>query len=123
MARVLLAFEPPDGGVAENVAQLALGLGAHGYAVEVAGPARSPAYPGLEAAGVLVHRTAWSRSYRRPDASCALCASSRCSYGAGASTSCTATRPRPACSGASRRGLSAFPGLGDVPGEVPNGLR
>ncbi|MDX6667916.1 MAG: hypothetical protein QOK04_1296, partial [Solirubrobacteraceae bacterium] len=30
MPRVLLIFEPPDGGVAENVAQLALHLGHHG---------------------------------------------------------------------------------------------
>jgi glycosyltransferase involved in cell wall biosynthesis len=67
MARVLLAFEPPDGGVPEHVAQLALGLGARGHAVEVAGPARSRAYPALEAAGVPVHRTAQSRSFRRPD--------------------------------------------------------
>ena len=40
MRRVLLAFEPPDGGVAENVAQLALGLGDHGWQVELAAPRR-----------------------------------------------------------------------------------
>jgi glycosyltransferase involved in cell wall biosynthesis len=67
MARILLAFEPPDGGVAENVGQLALGLGAHGHAVEVAGPAKAGVYPALRAAGIPIHRTAQSRSYRRPD--------------------------------------------------------
>jgi glycosyltransferase involved in cell wall biosynthesis len=67
MARVLLAFEPPDGGVTENVLQLALGLGAHGHAVEVAGPAEAIIYPQLRAAGIPLHRTAQSRSYRRPD--------------------------------------------------------
>jgi glycosyltransferase involved in cell wall biosynthesis len=67
MARVLLAFEPPDGGVTENVLQLAPGLVAHGHEVEVAGPADAIVYAALEAAGVPVHRTAQSRSYRRPD--------------------------------------------------------
>jgi glycosyltransferase involved in cell wall biosynthesis len=67
MARVLLAFEPPDGGVTENVLRLALGLGAHGHAVEVAGPRDAIVYPALSAAGIRIHRTAQSRSYRRPD--------------------------------------------------------
>ena len=58
MARVLLAFEPPDGGVAENVLQLALGLGAHGHRVEVAGPTQALVYPVMRAAGILLHRTA-----------------------------------------------------------------
>jgi glycosyltransferase involved in cell wall biosynthesis len=42
--RVLIAFEPPDGGVAEHVRQLAGGLGAHGWDVELAGPAETPLY-------------------------------------------------------------------------------
>jgi glycosyltransferase involved in cell wall biosynthesis len=67
MARVLLVFEPPDGGVAENVLQLALGLSAHGHAVAVAGPAEAMVYPALLEAGIPIHRTAESRSYRRPD--------------------------------------------------------
>jgi glycosyltransferase involved in cell wall biosynthesis len=67
MARVLLAFEPPDGGVAEHVLQLAGGLGAHGHAVEVAGPAEAIVYPALRDVGIPIHRTAQSRSYRRPD--------------------------------------------------------
>jgi len=67
MARVLLAFEPPDGGVTENVLRLALGLGAHGHVVEVAGPRDAIVYPALSAAGIRIHRTAQSRSYRRPD--------------------------------------------------------
>jgi glycosyltransferase involved in cell wall biosynthesis len=54
--RVLLAFEPPDGGVAEHVAQLALRLAAHGFEPEVAGPAEALTYPRLAAAGVPVHR-------------------------------------------------------------------
>ena len=66
MARVLLAFEPPDGGVAENVLQLALGLGAHGHRVEVAGPTQALVYPAMRAAGIPLHRTAQSRSYRHP---------------------------------------------------------
>lgn len=68
MHRVLLAFEPPDGGVPENVAQLALGLAAHGWAAEVAGPAHASTYGALEARGVPVHRLAFNRGYGRPRA-------------------------------------------------------
>ncbi len=68
MPRVLLAFEPPDGGVPENVAQLALGLSAHGWEAEVAGPLEASPYPRLEAAGVAVHRLSLTRSYTRPGA-------------------------------------------------------
>ena len=39
MARIALVCEPPDGGAAEHVTQLALGLPAHGHEVEVFGPA------------------------------------------------------------------------------------
>jgi glycosyltransferase involved in cell wall biosynthesis len=63
--RVLLVFEPPDGGVPENVAQLALGLKAHGWSAEVAGPARASVYPELEAAGVGIHRLALTRGHGR----------------------------------------------------------
>jgi glycosyltransferase involved in cell wall biosynthesis len=66
--RVLLAFEPPDGGVPENVGQLALGLAAHGWEAEVAGPPEALPYPRLQAAGVPVHRLALGRGYSRPDA-------------------------------------------------------
>jgi glycosyltransferase involved in cell wall biosynthesis len=64
--RVLLAFEPPDGGVAENAMQLALGLGAHGFEVEVAGPLEAIVYPRMEAAGVPIHRLPFRRGYGRP---------------------------------------------------------
>ncbi len=63
MPRVLLALEPPDGGVAENVAQLAVHLGAHGWEVEVAGPPEAMIYPRLAAAGIPVHRLPLSRDY------------------------------------------------------------
>src|SRR5919199_560137 len=66
MPRVLLAFEPPDGGVAENAMQLALGLGRHGFEVELAGPAEAIVYPRLEEAGVAVHRLPFRRGYGRP---------------------------------------------------------
>ncbi len=66
MPRVLLAFEPPDGGVAENVAQLAFGLGAHGWEVELAGPGRSIVDERAAAAGIPVHRLDWARGYGRP---------------------------------------------------------
>ena len=39
MARVALVHEPPDGGVAEHVRQLARGLAAHGHDAVVLGPA------------------------------------------------------------------------------------
>ena len=64
MRRVLLALEPPDGGVAENVAALAVHLGAYGWEVEVAGPPQATIYPRLAAAGVHVHRLPLSRRYR-----------------------------------------------------------
>ena len=68
MARVLMLFEPPDGGVAENAKQLALHLGAHGHEVEVAGPPESMVYPRLDEAGVPVRRLpSLRRGYGRPD--------------------------------------------------------
>jgi glycosyltransferase involved in cell wall biosynthesis len=66
MPRALLAFEPPDGGVAENVAQLALGLRAHGWEPAVAGPPAATPYQRLEAAGVPVHRLPLSRGFGSP---------------------------------------------------------
>jgi glycosyltransferase involved in cell wall biosynthesis len=64
--RVLLTFEPPDGGVARNVVQLALGLARHGWEAEVAGPADALPSAALEAAGVPVHPLPFGRGYRRP---------------------------------------------------------
>src|SRR4030081_1176298 len=66
MPRVLLIFEPPDGGVAENVAQLGLHLGQHGYEVEAAGPLEAITYGRLAEAGVPVHRLPLVRGYGSP---------------------------------------------------------
>jgi glycosyltransferase involved in cell wall biosynthesis len=54
--RVLLAFEPPDGGVAEHVLQLARLLLEHGWEPTVAGPAEAVTYPALAEAGTRVVR-------------------------------------------------------------------
>jgi glycosyltransferase involved in cell wall biosynthesis len=61
-----LIFEPPDGGVAEQVMQLALGLGRHGFEVEVAGPLEAIVYPELERAGIPIHRLTLERGYAAP---------------------------------------------------------
>lgn len=66
MRRVLIAFEPPDGGVAEHVLHLALGLPEHGWIPEVAGPAEATIYSRLASAGVRVHRTELERGFARP---------------------------------------------------------
>jgi glycosyltransferase involved in cell wall biosynthesis len=66
MTRVLEVFEPPDGGVAQAVLQLARGLGAHGIEAEVAGPPEAIPYAALEARGTRVHRLPLDRSYARP---------------------------------------------------------
>jgi glycosyltransferase involved in cell wall biosynthesis len=63
---VLLTYEPPDGGVAENVAQLALGLGALGWEPVVAGPPESNVYERIEAAGVAVNRLPFQRGIGGP---------------------------------------------------------
>ncbi|MGI8511011.1 MAG: glycosyltransferase [Solirubrobacteraceae bacterium] len=68
MPRVLMAVEPPDGGVAEYVVTLARRLSDHGIDVEVAGPATGPILDRVAAAGVPVHRTALRRDYSRPGA-------------------------------------------------------
>ncbi len=66
MARVLLVHEPPDGGVAENVLQLALRLGGYGHAAQVVGPLHAPTYDRLTAAGIATHRLPLERGYGRP---------------------------------------------------------
>ncbi len=63
MPQVLLAFEPPDGGVAEHVGHLATQLAPHGWDVEVAGPPEAHIYSNLAAAGVTVHRLPLIRRY------------------------------------------------------------
>ena len=53
--RVLMVAEPPDGGVREHVVQLALGLGAHDVAVEIAQPPHARRYPRLDASPTRTH--------------------------------------------------------------------
>lgn len=48
----LLLFEPPDGGVAENVLELARGMRAHGWVPTVAGPVVSSIRARLEGEGI-----------------------------------------------------------------------
>jgi glycosyltransferase involved in cell wall biosynthesis len=50
MRRLLLVFEPPDGGVPAHVLELALRLQEHGWSPFVAGPAHSPMYVDFERA-------------------------------------------------------------------------
>jgi glycosyltransferase involved in cell wall biosynthesis len=64
--RVLLVFDPPDGGVAENVRRLALGLGAHGWKPYVAGPPESLIYEDLRAAGIPIVRLPFRPGYGHP---------------------------------------------------------
>jgi glycosyltransferase involved in cell wall biosynthesis len=66
MRRVLLAFLPPDGGVAEHVRSLAEHMPAHGFRAEVAGPPDALVYPRLEAAGIRVHRLPFVRGLAAP---------------------------------------------------------
>lgn len=71
MKRVLLAFEPVEGGVPEHVLQLSVGLKSRGWDVEVAGPAASPFMPRFDAAGVTVHRLPLARGSVRGDVAAA----------------------------------------------------
>ena len=66
MPRVLLVFEPPDGGVADSVLTLARGLAGHGWEAEVSGPAGAIVRERIEAAGVAYHPLALRRGYGRP---------------------------------------------------------
>ncbi len=66
MRRALLVFEPPDGGVAECVRQLAVGLPGHGWTVELAGPQEAAVYPAVETAGIRVERLPFRRGYGEP---------------------------------------------------------
>jgi glycosyltransferase involved in cell wall biosynthesis len=63
--RVLLAFEPPDGGVAENVLRLAWGLPERGIEVALAGPEEAIIYPQLPA-GTRIARLPFERGYGHP---------------------------------------------------------
>jgi glycosyltransferase involved in cell wall biosynthesis len=66
MARVALVCEPPDGGVAEHVAQLALGLPDHGHEAVVLAPACFAPAERLRAAGTLVQTLPFRREYSHP---------------------------------------------------------
>ena len=64
MARIALVCEPPDGGVAEHVARLAAGLGAHGHEPVVFDSRRLPfrrdyAHPHLDARSLGSSRGRW----------------------------------------------------------------
>jgi glycosyltransferase involved in cell wall biosynthesis len=63
--RVLLIFEPPDGGVAENVMRLALGLPERGFDVTLAGPEDALPYAELDGR-VPIHRLPFERGYGHP---------------------------------------------------------
>lgn len=65
MARVLLAFEPPDGGVAENVIQLTRGLAGDHWQIELAGPQESIVYERLDAPPP-IHRLPFVPGYGAP---------------------------------------------------------
>lgn len=62
MARILQAFEPPYGGVAEHVKALSVSLKSRGNEVVVAGPLESQVYSGLERAGIRVERLPFTGS-------------------------------------------------------------
>jgi glycosyltransferase involved in cell wall biosynthesis len=64
--RVLQLFEPPDGGVAQHVLDLALGLGRRGWDVELAGAPDAAIWPQVEAAGLPVHLLPFAHGYRAP---------------------------------------------------------
>jgi glycosyltransferase involved in cell wall biosynthesis len=67
VARIALVCEPPDGGVAEHVAQLALGLPAHGHEPVVFASAGFAPAARLAAAGCELHALPFRRDYGRPD--------------------------------------------------------
>jgi len=66
VARVALVCEPPDGGVAEHVLQLGLGLAAHGHEPVVLGPEGFTGSERLAAAGVPVRVLPLGRDYAHP---------------------------------------------------------
>lgn len=57
-----MAFKAPDGGAAENVLQLAIGLGQHGWQVELIGPLQARIYEHVPP-GIRVHRLPISPGY------------------------------------------------------------
>ncbi len=72
MARVALICEPPDGGVAEHVAQLALGLGEHGHEAVVFAPQGFLPAPRMGAVRTLPFRRDYAHPHRDAQALGAL---------------------------------------------------
>jgi len=66
VARIALVCEPPHGGVAEHVTQLALGLGAHGHEPIVLCPPGFRSADALRAAGCRVLALDLRREYTHP---------------------------------------------------------
>jgi glycosyltransferase involved in cell wall biosynthesis len=64
MRRCLLVFDAPDGGVAEHVLRLALGLGDRGWEPWIAGPRAAVIYSRLAEAGVPVLKLPFRSEYR-----------------------------------------------------------
>lgn len=75
MARVALVCEPPDGGVAEHVLELALGLPAHGWEPVVFGPAEFAPLGRLRAGDGRFEELDFCRDYRHPHRDAASLAS------------------------------------------------
>ena len=75
MARVALVCEPPHGGVAEHVFQLALGLGEHGHEAVVFGPHEFEPAARLAAAGLPFRVVGLRRDYAHPHRDAAVIAS------------------------------------------------
>jgi glycosyltransferase involved in cell wall biosynthesis len=61
----VLVFDAPDGGVAEHVMRLALGLGERGWRPWLVGPETAATYPTLGEAGVPITRLPFRPGYRR----------------------------------------------------------
>jgi glycosyltransferase involved in cell wall biosynthesis len=66
LPRVLQLLEPPDGGVAEHVLQLARGLAAGGWEVELAGAQDSVLRQALADRGLPFHVLPFVHGYRKP---------------------------------------------------------
>jgi glycosyltransferase involved in cell wall biosynthesis len=64
MRRCLLLFDAPDGGVAEHVLRLALGLGERGWEPWIAGPSSAAIYSRLAGTGVPVFKLPFRPGYR-----------------------------------------------------------
>ncbi|MBO9532539.1 MAG: glycosyltransferase [Solirubrobacteraceae bacterium] len=68
MPKILLTFEPPDGGVAEHVLQLARELPSRGFEVELAGPLDGEFVYGQLDGSIPIHRLDYRRGYGDPKA-------------------------------------------------------